>query len=166
MSAGLNCEIARLVSKAFLFSSYFTLYGLPTIADGVSICQIRGGDESLLAQRRTLQGDEGMALSFSTTAAQEMQNYLAQRGGGLGIRLMVQTSECDGMTYRLEFVDEADEYDLMYESHGAKIYIDPKSLVYVDGTEIGYSSEGDEGGFSINNPNVKNHCGCGESFYV
>ncbi len=107
-----------------------------------------------------------MALSFSKIAAQEMQNYLAQRGGGLGIRLMVQTSECDGMTYRLEFVDEADEYDLMYESHGAKIYIDPKSLVYVDGTEIGYSSEGDEGGFSINNPNVKNHCGCGGSFYV
>lgn len=107
-----------------------------------------------------------MALSFSDTAAKEMQNYLAQRGGGLGIRLMVQTSECDGMTYRLEFVDEADEYDLLYESHGARIYIDPKSLVYVDGTEIGYSKEGDEGGFSINNPNVKNHCGCGESFYV
>ncbi len=107
-----------------------------------------------------------MALSFSDTAAKEMQNYLAQRGGGLGIRLMVQTSECDGMTYRLEFVDEADEYDLLYESHGARIYIDPKSLVYVDGTEIGYSMEGDEGGFSINNPNVKNHCGCGESFYV
>ena len=107
-----------------------------------------------------------MALSFSDTAAKEMQNYLVQRGGGLGIRLMVQTSECDGMTYRLEFVDEADEYDLLYESHGARIYIDPKSLVYVDGTEIGYSMEGDEGGFSINNPNVKNHCGCGESFYV
>ena len=107
-----------------------------------------------------------MALSFSKIAAQEMQNYLVQRGGGLGIRLMVQTSECDGMTYRLEFVDKADEYDLVYESHGAMIYIDPKSLVYVDGTEIGYSIEGDESGFSINNPNVKNRCGCGESFYV
>ena len=113
MSAVLHCEIARLLRKAFLLSFYFTLYHLPTIIDGVSICQIHGGGESLLTQDRTRHGDEGMALSFSTTAAQEMLNYLAQRGGGLGIRLMVQTSECDGMTYRLEFVDEADEYDLM-----------------------------------------------------
>ena len=107
-----------------------------------------------------------MGLSFSKDAALEIRNNLSQRGNGLGIRLIVKTSECDGMTYRLEFVDEADSYDLMYESHGARIYIDPKSLVYVDGTEIDYSGEGDEGGFSINNPNVKNHCGCGESFYV
>jgi iron-sulfur cluster assembly protein len=107
-----------------------------------------------------------MALSFSKAAAQEMQKYLANRGGGLGIRLMVETSECDGMSYRLEFVDKADEYDHMYESHGANIYVDPKSLVYVDGTEIGYSTDGDEGGFAINNPNAKNQCGCGGSFYV
>ena len=107
-----------------------------------------------------------MALSFSKQAAQEMQNYLEQRGHGVGIRLVVQTSECDGMTYRIEFVDEPEEFDLVYESHGAKIFIDPKSLVYVDGTEIGYSIEGNESGFSINNPNVKEHCSCGESFYV
>ena len=107
-----------------------------------------------------------MALSFSKTAAQEMQKYLVNRGGGLGIRLMVETSECDGMSYRLEFVDKAEESDLVYISHGANIYVDPKSFFYVDGTEIGYSSDGDEGGFSINNPNAKTHCGCGGSFYV
>lgn len=107
-----------------------------------------------------------MALSLSQAAAQEIQSYLTQRGGGLGIRLMVQTSDCDGMSYRLVFVDEAEDHDLVYESHGARIYIDPKSLVYADGTEIDYLTEGGEGGFSINNPNVKNHCGCGESFYV
>ncbi len=107
-----------------------------------------------------------MALSFSMAAAEEIQSNLSQRGGGLGIRLVVENSECDGLTYKLEFVDKADEYDLMYESHGARIYIDPKSLVYADGTEIGYITVDDEGGFSINNPNVKNTCGCGESFYV
>ncbi len=70
------------------------------------------------------------------------------------------------MTYRLEFVDEADEYDLMYESHGAKIYIDPKSLVYVDGTEIDFVRQGLNEAFKFRNPNVKGECGCGESFSV
>lgn len=107
-----------------------------------------------------------MALNLSKTAAQEIRNHLSQRGGGLGIRLLVNTSECDGMSYRLVFVDEAEEHDLFFESHGVRIYIAPQSLVYADGTEIDYLIEGATGGFSINNPNVKNHCTCGESFYV
>ena len=100
-----------------------------------------------------------MALSYRKEAAQEVKNYLSERGRALGIWLMVETSECDGMAYRLEFVDKADEYDLVFESHGAMIYIDPKSLAYVDGTVICYANEGEEGRFSINNPNVKNQCG-------
>ena len=107
-----------------------------------------------------------MALGYSEEAAKEVRNYLDERGHGLGIRLMVETSECDGMAYRLEFVDRAEAHDLVFESHGATIYVDPKSFVYVDGTVIDYARVGDEGGFVINNPNVKNQCGCGESFYV
>ena len=107
-----------------------------------------------------------MALSLSATAAQEIKNYLANRGHGLGIRLLVETSDCNGMAYKLEFVDVVEDSDLRFESDGACLFIDPKSLVYADGTVIDFVDDGFEGGFAINNPNVKNHCGCGESFYV
>ena len=107
-----------------------------------------------------------MALSLSVAAAQEVKKYLAQRGHGLGIRLLVQTSDCDGMAYRIEFVDTPEDADQRYEIDGACLFIDPKSLVYADGTVIDYVGDAEEGGFSINNPNVTKHCGCGESFYV
>ena len=110
-----------------------------------------------------------MALSLSVAAAQEIRNYLAERGQGLGIRLVVQPSECSGMAYKLEFVDTCNDTDQRYESHGACLFVDPKSLAYADGTVIDYVSEGESGengGFAINNPNVKSQCGCGDSFYV
>ncbi len=107
-----------------------------------------------------------MGLSLSEKAAQEVLENLQERGGGLGIRLVVHASECAGMSYRLEFVDQENTGDLMYESHGARIYVDAQSLAYVEGTEIAYAQEGGIGGFSINNPNARNHCSCGESFFV
>lgn len=107
-----------------------------------------------------------MAMSFTNSAAEQVRNYLAERGGGLGIRVIVQSSECSGMAYRLEFVDETEEGDEVFDSLGAKIVVDTKSLVWLDGTVIDYLQIGDESGFAFNNPNVKNQCGCGESFYV
>ena len=110
-----------------------------------------------------------MALSLSSAAAREIKGYLAERGQGLGIRLVVQPSDCSGIAYKLEFVDTQVDTDQVYESHGARLYVDQKSLVYADGTVIDYvsSSElGENGGFAINNPNVKSQCGCGDSFYV
>lgn len=107
-----------------------------------------------------------MSLCLSEMAANHVQQYLALRQKGLGIRLVVQTSECSGMAYLIEVVDEASEYDLVFENHGARIYIDPKSLVYVDGTVIDYVTKDGDAGFVVNNPNVVNRCGCGESFYV
>ena len=107
-----------------------------------------------------------MALSLSASAAQEINSYLAERGQGLGIRLLVQTSDCNGMAYKLQFVDAVEDTDLRYESHGACLFVDPKSLEYADGTVIDFVREGDVSGFAINNPNVTDHCGCGESFYV
>jgi iron-sulfur cluster assembly protein len=70
------------------------------------------------------------------------------------------------MAYKLEFADETPEGDEVYESHGVKIFVDPKSLPYIDGTELDYAREGLNEGFKFNNPNVKNECGCGESFNV
>ena len=95
-----------------------------------------------------------------------VEKYLKNRGKGLGLRLGVKTTGCSGMAYTLEFVDEALPEDQVFESHGIKIMIDPKSLVYIDGTELDFEKEGLNEGFKFNNPNVKAECGCGESFTV
>jgi len=70
------------------------------------------------------------------------------------------------MAYVLEFADEIEGNDVVFEDHGVKVIIDPKSLAYLDGTELDYTREGLNEGFKFNNPNVKSACGCGESFNV
>ena len=105
-------------------------------------------------------------ITLTENAANHIKNFLEKRGKGLGIRLGVKTSGCSGMAYNLEFVDEADPEDLVFEQNGAKVYIDPKSLVYLDGTKMDYTKEGLQEGFKFENPNVKDSCGCGESFHV
>jgi len=107
-----------------------------------------------------------MAITLTVQAARHVANYLAKRGKGLGLRLGVRTSGCSGMAYKLEFVDEAEEDDEVYESHGVKVFVDARSVPYLDGTELDYGREGLNEGFRFNNPNIKNQCGCGESFNV
>jgi len=107
-----------------------------------------------------------MAITLSEVAAKHVANQLAARGKGIGIRLGVTTTGCSGMAYVLEFVDELDEMDKVFENHGVKVIIDPKSLVYLDGTEMDFVKAGVNEGFEFNNPNVKGECGCGESFSV
>jgi iron-sulfur cluster assembly protein len=70
------------------------------------------------------------------------------------------------MAYKLEFADAADPEDIVFESQGLKVLVDPKSLPYLDGTELDFAKEGLNEGFKFNNPNVKDTCGCGESFKV
>lgn len=107
-----------------------------------------------------------MAISLSEAAAGRVLSFLENRNGGLGVRLGVKTSGCSGLAYVLEFVDDLDEGDVMFEDRGVKVIIDQKSLVYLDGTELDYGKEGLNEGFLFNNPNVKDECGCGESFKV
>ncbi|STZ76172.1 iron-sulfur cluster assembly protein IscA [Bergeriella denitrificans] len=105
-------------------------------------------------------------ITLTANAAEHINSYLAKRGKGLGVRLGVKTSGCSGMAYNLEFVDEAQPEDTVFEEHGAKVFVDPKSLVYLDGTQVDYTKEGLQEGFKFENPNVKDACGCGESFHV
>ena len=105
-------------------------------------------------------------ITITENAAKHINSYLTKRGKGLGVRSGVKTSGCSGMAYNLEFVDEVNEDDLIFEEHGARVYIDPKSLVYLDGTQVDYTKEGLQEGFKFENPNVKDSCGCGESFHV
>ncbi|VAW80938.1 Iron-sulfur cluster assembly iron binding protein IscA [hydrothermal vent metagenome] len=107
-----------------------------------------------------------MALSITDSAAQRVRDFLVNRGKGEGIRLGVKTTGCSGMAYVVEFVDVIDEQDVVFECHGIKIFVDAKSLLYLDGTELDYGREGLNEGFQFNNPNVKDMCGCGESFNV
>ncbi len=107
-----------------------------------------------------------MGISMTQAAADHVRKFLGGRGKGVGIRLGVRTSGCSGMAYVLEFADELEEDDLVFEDHGVKVIVDPKSLIYLDGTELDYTKEGLNEGFKFNNPNVKDGCGCGESFNV
>jgi iron-sulfur cluster assembly protein len=107
-----------------------------------------------------------MGVTLSESAARHVSGFLAKRGKGIGIRLGVKTSGCSGMAYKLEFADGAEPEDVVFESRGVKVLVDPKSLPYLDGTELDYAREGLNEGFKFNNPNVKDQCGCGESFNV
>jgi iron-sulfur cluster assembly protein len=107
-----------------------------------------------------------MAITLTTAAADRVKNFLEQRGKGVGLRLGVKTTGCSGMAYVLEFADGVEAEDTVFEDQGVKVIVDPKSLVYLDGTELDYAKEGLNEGFQFNNPNVKDMCGCGESFNV
>ena len=107
-----------------------------------------------------------MAITLTTNAATHVQRSLSKRGKGLGLRVGVRTSGCSGLAYKLEFADQASPEDVEFECHGVKVLVDPKSLQYIDGTELDYTREGLNEGFKFNNPNVKDECGCGESFRV
>lgn len=107
-----------------------------------------------------------MAITLTENAAKRVEKFLANRGKGIGLRLGVKTTGCSGMAYTLEFVDESMPEDVTFESHGITVVVDPKSLVYIDGTELDFTKEGLNEGFKFNNPNVKDECGCGESFTV
>ena len=105
-----------------------------------------------------------MSVTLSEPAARHVANFIAKRGKGFGIRLGVKTSGCSGMAYKLEFADASEPEDHVFESHGVKVLVDPKSLPSLEGTELDYTKEGLNEGFKFNNPNVKDQCGCGESF--
>jgi len=107
-----------------------------------------------------------MGVTLSEAAAKHVQNFIAKRGKGLGLRIGVRTSGCSGMAYKLEFADPLAEDDLQFVSHGVTLLVDAKSLPYIEGMELDYTREGLNEGFKFNNPNVKNECGCGESFQV
>ncbi len=107
-----------------------------------------------------------MTIQLTENAARHVQTSLAKRGKGLGLRLGVKTSGCSGLAYKIEYADEIQPEDEQFESNGVLIVVDKKSLPYLDGTQLDYTREGLSEGFKFENPNVKNECGCGESFTV
>ena len=107
-----------------------------------------------------------MAVTLTEAAARHVTRFLAKRGKGLGVRLGVKTTGCSGLAYKLEYVDQLAEEDRIFEDRGVKILVDPKSLAYVDGTQLDFVREGLNEGFKFINPKERDRCGCGESFRV
>jgi iron-sulfur cluster assembly protein len=105
-------------------------------------------------------------VALTEKAARHVARYLERRGKGEGLRVGVRTTGCSGLAYKLEYVDEPVAEDRVFESHGVKVFVDPKSLPYIDGTELDFAREGLNEGFKFRNPNVKDECGCGESFRI
>lgn len=107
-----------------------------------------------------------MAISLTEAAANHVRRSLESRGKGQGVRLGIKTTGCSGLGYVLEYVDELQDSDKVFESHGLKVVVDEDSLDFLDGTELDFVREGINEGFKFNNPNVRGECGCGESFSV
>jgi iron-sulfur cluster assembly protein len=107
-----------------------------------------------------------MAVTMTEAAARHVNRYLGRRGKGIGVRLGVKTTGCSGLAYTLEYADEAGEDDVHFEDQGIKILIDPKSLAYLEGTQLDFVREGLNEGFKFSNPNERDRCGCGESFRI
>ncbi len=107
-----------------------------------------------------------MSITLTETAAKHVATQLDKRGKGVGLRLGVRTSGCSGLAYKLEFADDFRPEDLRFESHGVTVVVDPKSLPFLDGLTLDFTREGLNEGLKFNNPNVKDECGCGESFNV
>lgn len=107
-----------------------------------------------------------MSITMTERAADHVRSYIEKRGKGIGLRLAVRTTGCSGMAYVLEFADEVAANDAVFEHNEIKVVVDQKSLAYLDGTELDFAKEGLNEGFKFNNPNVKDECGCGESFNI
>ena len=94
-----------------------------------------------------------MAITLTESAAKHVARYLERRGKGIGLRLGVKTTGCSGLAYKLEYADDAAPEDVAFESHGVQVLVDPRSLAYIDGTELDFVREGLNEGFRFNNPN-------------
>jgi iron-sulfur cluster assembly protein len=107
-----------------------------------------------------------MSISLTENAAKRVKTYLEKRGEGVGVRLGVKTTGCSGMAYTIEFADKIEAEDHVFEDKGVKVIINPKSMVYLSGTQLDFAKDGLNEGFQFKNPNEKDRCGCGESFSV
>ena len=108
-----------------------------------------------------------MAVTLTDAAARHISNMIEKRGHGLGLRIGTKKSGCTGFAYVVDYADEVAAGDQVFESHGVKVVVDDQSLPRLDGMEVDFvkSSLLNEG-FEFRNPNVKDQCGCGESFSV
>lgn len=106
-----------------------------------------------------------MAITLTDAAARRVSSFLAKRGG-LGLRLGVKKTGCSGFAYVVDYADAAQPEDVIFEQHGVKVLVSRENLPLLDGTQVDFVRQGLNESFQFHNPNVKDECGCGESFNV
>ena len=107
-----------------------------------------------------------MAISLTDSAADRVRTYLDKRGSGVGLRLGVTQTGCSGYSYVINYADEIDDSDVVFEDKGITVVVQPDALPLIDGTEVDFVKNGLNEAFSFRNPNISGECGCGESFTV
>ena len=103
-----------------------------------------------------------MALTLSEQAAEHIKAF----AGEPRLRISVVVDGCTGLTYKATMITRIDDNDYVSESKGVTIVVNSHSIPFIDGTHIDYVTEGLQSGFTYENPNVKDQCGCGESFNI
>jgi iron-sulfur cluster assembly protein len=107
------------------------------------------------------------AMKVTEAAAERVRALMDKRGKPTaGIRIGVRSKGCSGLSYTLEYADDKTAFDEVVEAHGVRLFIDPKAMMFILGTEMDYVEEQLQSGFVFRNPNEKGRCGCGESFHV
>ena len=107
-----------------------------------------------------------MAISLTESAAERVRSYLQARGQGVGLRLGVTETGCSGYSYVVNYADEVEDSDVVFEDKGVKVVVDAEALPLIDGTQVDFVKNGLNEAFSFRNPNVTGECGCGESFNI
>ena len=106
-------------------------------------------------------------LTVTSAAAEQINALLANRTKpAVGVRICLKVKGCAGMSYKLEYADEAIAGDEVVSQYGVTVFVDPKAVMFLLGTEMDYCEEDLQSGFTFRNPNEKGRCGCGESFHV
>ena len=116
--------------------------------------------------RLTTKDEANMAVSLTESAAERVRSYLTKRGHGVGLRIGVKRTGCSGYAYVIDYADEVDTNDVVFDEKDIKVIVDSKSLGLIDGTEVDFVKDGLNEAFKFRNPNVTGECGCGESFNV
>ena len=107
-----------------------------------------------------------MAISLTEPAAERVSNYLEARGSGVGLRIGVKKTGCNGFAYVVNYADKVNDDDHVFVDRGVTVVVDGQSLELIDGTEVDFIKEGLNEAFQFRNPNVSGECGCGESFSI
>ena len=106
-------------------------------------------------------------IEISEKAAVRIRTLLAEKGTPAGgLRLGVKGGGCSGLSYHIDWAAEPSRHDQVFERDGARVFVDPKSAVFLSGTTVDWQQTLMQTGFVFRNPNVKSACGCGESFTV
>jgi len=106
-------------------------------------------------------------MNVTDAAAGRVKALLAQRGKeSAAVRIGVRTAGCSGLSYTLEYADQKSEFDETVNDNGVTIFVDPKAVMFLIGTEMDFVEDKLKSGFVFSNPNEKGRCGCGESFHV